>query len=207
VRWGAYNVLSMTAVKMVSPGVPDIYQGEELLELTLVDPDNRRPVDFARRRRLLDELAAIAAASDPRPAIAALRERPEDGRLKLWVIWRALQLRRERPLLFSLGDYRPLQVQGPKAQHVVAFARMHERSVVVAVAVRLYAGLLLEPAQPPVGNLWSDTAVDLSSLSVGGRWRDVFSGRVLDPPRQLLSLAKLLAILPVALLVHESAGD
>ena len=135
-RWGAYNSLSMVALKMTAPGVPDIYQGEELLELALVDPDNRRPVDYAMRSRLLQEFDAISAADDPAEAVAALRARPEDGRLKLWLIWRALQLRRERPALFACGDYRPLSPRGERARHVIAFARAHEVGTVATVASR-----------------------------------------------------------------------
>ena len=203
VRWGAYNALSMAALKMASPGVPDIYQGEELIELALVDPDNRRPVDYARRGRLLDEMAAIAAGHDREAALAALRRRPEDGRLKLWTIWSALQLRREQPRLFAAGDYRPLPAQGAKARHVVAFGRVHEQAALVAIAGRLYAGLALEPERPPVGNLWADTAVDLSSLPAGGRWRDALTGRTLDAGGGSLPLDYAFATLPVALLVHE----
>jgi len=204
VRWGAYNALSMALLKMASPGMPDIYQGEELIELALVDPDNRRPVDYRRRRGLLDELAAIAAAAERVAALEALRRRPEDGRLKLWAIWRTLQLRRDQPLLFSAGDYLPLPAQGAKARHVVAFGRMHEGAALIAVAARLYAGLCLEPDRAPVGNLWGDTAVDLSPLPAGGRWRDAFSGRDFDAAAESLPLADVFATLPVAVLVREA---
>jgi (1->4)-alpha-D-glucan 1-alpha-D-glucosylmutase len=206
-RWGAYNTLSMALLKLASPGVPDIYQGEELVELALVDPDNRRPVDYGRRRRLLDELAALGPAPDGEFPLAALHRQPDDGRLKLWVTWRALQLRRERPQLFACGDYRPLAAVGPKARHVVAFARVHQGMTVVAAATRLYAGLGAPPEQPPIGGLWDGSEVDLSSLPAGSRWLDVLSGRVLQADGRPLSLARLFAVLPVALLVLEPPAE
>ena len=206
-RWGAYNSLSMATLKMTAPGVPDIYQGEELLELALVDPDNRRPVDYAMRSRLLQEFGTISAADDPAEAVAALRERPEDGRLKLWVIWRALQLRRERPALFACGDYRPLLPRGERARHVIAFARAHEVGTVATVAARLYAGLRIDPDQPPVGNIWADTVVDLPSPPSAGRWRDVLTGRCFAAGAEPVPLAELLAVLPVALLLHDPPGS
>ena len=197
----------MATLKMTAPGVPDIYQGEELLELALVDPDNRRPVDYAMRSRLLQEFGTISAADDPAEAVAALRERPEDGRLKLWVIWRALQLRRERPALFACGDYRPLSPRGERARHVIAFARAHEVGTVATVAARLYAGLRIDPDQPPVGNIWADTVVDLPSPPSAGRWRDVLTGRCFAAGAEPVPLAELLAVLPVALLLHDPPGS
>ena len=205
IRWGAYNTLSMVLLKMSSPGVPDIYQGEELLELALVDPDNRRPVDYARRRDLLGQLDAIAAADDSHKAVAALCQCPEDGRAKLWVIRQALLLRQQDPELFARGDYRPLAASGERARHVVAFAREHNGRTLVAVAARLYAGLQLDPAMPPVGEIWADTAVELPAAPAGTRWRDVLSGQRFDAATSL-PLPRLFAVLPVALLLREPAN-
>jgi (1->4)-alpha-D-glucan 1-alpha-D-glucosylmutase len=204
-RWGAYNALSMALLKMASPGVPDIYQGEELLELALVDPDNRRPVDYDRRRSLLDQMSPIAAGADE-TAISALRERPEDGRAKLWGIWRALQLRREKAELFARGSYQPLAAQGERARHVVAFAREHQGAAVVVVAARLYASLQIDPAAPPTGEIWSQTSVELPELPAADGWHDVLSGRRFLAGSRTLALAQLFATLPVALLVSEAAA-
>ncbi len=204
VRWGAYSALSMALLKLASPGVPDIYQGEELLELALVDPDNRRPVDYERRRALLEQLAA--SNDDDAAAVGRLREQPEDGRAKLWVIWRVLQLRREKAELFARGSYQPLAAQGERAKHVVAFAREHQGDAVVAVAGRLYAGLQIDPATPPVGEVWAESSVELPGLPGGQRWRDLLSGQRFDAGGETLPLASLFATLPVALLVRDAAA-
>jgi len=155
IAWfGALNSLSMALVKLAAPGVPDVYQGTELMDLSLVDPDNRRPVDYARRSSLLDELAALA---DPRP----LLDTPQDGRAKLWVTWRLLDLRRRHPGLFRDGAYVPLAASGRHAEHVLAFARTHASGTLVVVAGRLYAKMLGAAGKLPLGEAWEDTTVVL----------------------------------------------
>ncbi|MGO8752009.1 MAG: malto-oligosyltrehalose synthase [Thermoguttaceae bacterium] len=126
VNWGLYSALSQVVLKLTSPGVPDIYQGQELWDFSLVDPDNRRPVDFAPRRELLAELQArVCQGAESLFTLARqLAENPRDPRSKLFVTWRTLQLRRENPDLFQHGDYVPLDVEGPRARHVCAFARL-----------------------------------------------------------------------------------
>ena len=125
VNWGLYNALGQTLLKLVSPGVPDIYQGQELWDFSLVDPDNRRPVDFAGRRKMLARLQKdIGRGERSLPALARqLAENPSDPRLKLFLTWRALQFRRRHADLFRLGEYLPLAAQGSRAKHVCAFAR------------------------------------------------------------------------------------
>ena len=126
VAWfGMLNSLSMTLLKLTSPGVPDIYQGNETFDLSLVDPDNRRPVDYARRSRMLDELAAIETSNARAEAVRSLAASALDGRAKMWVIWRTLELRRDQPQLFELGQYLPLHASGARADHVVAYMRRH----------------------------------------------------------------------------------
>ena len=125
VNWGLYGALSQILLKLTSPGVPDIYQGQELWDFSLVDPDNRRPVDFALRRKMLARLRKDAGRND-RSLLALARQLaqdPRDPRLKLLVTWRVLQYRRQHADLFRLGDYIPLDVIGPQAKHVCAFAR------------------------------------------------------------------------------------
>jgi (1->4)-alpha-D-glucan 1-alpha-D-glucosylmutase len=134
--YGALNSLSTTLLKFTSPGVPDIYQGHEVVSLTLVDPDNRQPVDYARHAERLAALGAL----DPSDA-GELAAAPHDGRAKLWITSRLLALRSERPALFRDGDYRALKTGGRHADHVVAFARRHAGATLVAVAGRLFAGL------------------------------------------------------------------
>jgi (1->4)-alpha-D-glucan 1-alpha-D-glucosylmutase len=176
IAWvGLLNGLSMTAIKLTSPGVPDIYQGTEVWDLSLVDPDNRRPVDYARRRRMLAELEAMGAPDDA--ALAAMLANLQDGRAKLFDIWRLLQLRRERPALFRDGGYTALRVVGARARHLIAFARRHGGETVVTVAPRLIAGLGVGPGEIPGGATWGDTRVELPMLREGTLLRDAITGQ------------------------------
>src|SRR5262249_1410631 len=155
---GGLNSLAVTLVKFTSPGVPDLYQGQESADLSLVDPDNRRPVDFVQRRRDLESMQAIAGQDDPAPVVAQMCTTPGDGRAKTWITWRALQLRRAHPDLFGAGDYTGLSVTGELARHVVAFARRKDDAVLVIVSARLFAQLGAERGTLPVAKLWRDTA-------------------------------------------------
>ncbi len=121
----------MAALKLTSPGVPDIYQGNETLDLSLVDPDNRRPVDYELRRRRLDELRALADAPEGErgPRVRSLFDAFANGQPKLWVVWNALRLRAQRTALFRDGAYVPLPTGGERAAHGVAFARTHQRGM------------------------------------------------------------------------------
>ena len=121
--WGLYTALSQLLLKLTAPGVPDIYQGQELWDFSLVDPDNRRPVDFALRRKMLARLGKDAGRKD-RSLLALARQLvldPRDPRLKLFVTSRVLQFRRQYAGLFRHGDYIPLDVSGPQAKHVCVF--------------------------------------------------------------------------------------
>ena len=198
VAYGRLNALAQTLVALTVPGVPDIYQGDELWNLSLVDPDNRRPVDFAVRRRLLDELGGIG----PDEVLAWA----DDGLPKLAVVHAALQLRRRRPAAFGAGPagaYRPLAVGGRAADHAVAFARGGDGGEVAVVVPRLVATLVggpdPDPAALPAGphparGAWGDTAVALPT----GAWRDVLTGAAW--PGGEVALDRLLDRFPVALL-------
>ena len=124
-HYGLLNSLSQTLLKLASPGVPDTYQGTELWDFSLVDPDNRRPVDYERRRRMLRDLrsAAETPGGDLRELARDLVAAKEDGRIKLFVTYRTLQCRRDHPGLLSAGEYIPLAAEGSKAAHLFAFAR------------------------------------------------------------------------------------
>ena len=160
--FGALNGLTMALLKCLSPGVPDIYQGHEAIELSLVDPDNRRAVDFQRRGALLDEAQALAALADAPARSVALGQwltGAVDGRAKFWVTWRALQLRRDAEAMLRRAEYLPLAVRGSAAQHVVAFARRDGASWLVVIASRLAATLRPVVGAAPVGDCWGDTAI------------------------------------------------
>jgi (1->4)-alpha-D-glucan 1-alpha-D-glucosylmutase len=201
--FGALNALSMVTLKLTSPGVPDLYQGHELIELTLVDPDNRRPVDFGLRSAWLAEQQALAAHATRagRPFdLAALTATPTDGRLKLWVTWRLLQLRRERPALFRDGGYAPLAVRCTADDDpVVAFEREAAGERVVVLAARLHARRLAGQPGWPVGPAaWRDAVLELPALADGTRLHDRLSGRMLTVHDGVVRLAEALQALPVA---------
>lgn len=187
---GAVNGLAQLALKLAAPGVPDIYQGTELWDLSLVDPDNRRPVDFDLRRRMLPDVLAAS----PKALVADWRS----GRLKMRLLRDGLHLRQRLPELFRDWSYEPLPVSGAREQNVVAFARRHGDRSVVTVAPRLVMGLLegaMTPLVPP--ERWTDTAMDLPA----GRYRDIVTGAVFEGTA---SLRDLLSRFPVAILEAAS---
>lgn len=210
-RYGMLNSLSQVAVKLMSPGVPDIYQGNELWDFSLVDPDNRRPVDYGRRQQLLAELKESFAVSKERIADRArsLLDTMEDGRSKLYLTWQALQLRQRRPELFQQGDYLPLMAEGERAEHVVAFARRRANAAAVVVAPRLIATLEGDADRLPVRpEAWGNTAIPLSWAGPRAEIHGVLDGRVHTPRTTeggpCLSVGALVANFPVALLEFET---
>jgi len=201
---GLWNALGRTLVQFTTAGVPDLYQGDERFEFTLADPDNRRPVDFAALAALLADTAPASGGrrgAEPR----SLMQRPEDGRLKLHVIHRALALRRARPKLFA-GVPTPLPGSGTKATHALAFARGSGRHRMIVVVPRLPLTLVGGPA-PPIGSeVWGDARLPLPRPLREVRWRCALSRQRLEPAAQL-SLGEMLRELPLALLVASGSGD
>jgi (1->4)-alpha-D-glucan 1-alpha-D-glucosylmutase len=198
-RAGLLNSLSQTLLKTTAPGVPDFYQGTELLQFTLVDPDNRRPVDYELRRTLL---ASLRDVGDDAAAFAeALLARPEDGRIKMYITSRALSFRRERAELFARGSYLPLRARGRRADNVVSFARADDGEAVIVVAARFFTRLGVGREGPPsLGReAWGDTLLRVEAIE-GARFRDQFTGREFDAPGGALAVGEVLSPLPVALL-------
>lgn len=187
-RIGMVNGLAQTLLKLTSPGVPDIYQGCELWNLSLVDPDNRAPVDYEARRILLDEVEDVVE----RGAVAGLLERWTDGAIKLAVTRQALILRAEKPELFATGEYLPLEATGERADHVVAYARRSGDDSVVVAVPRLVGRLGETPD-------WGNTAIPLPR---GTRWRERLTGKEVEG-EDAVSFATLFADLPVALLSRD----
>jgi (1->4)-alpha-D-glucan 1-alpha-D-glucosylmutase len=213
-QYGFWNSLSQTLLKLASPGVPDTYQGTELWDFSLVDPDNRRPVDYPRRRRMLGDLrsAAEAAAGNLRELARELVAVKEDGRIKLFVTSRTMQCRRDHPGLLSAGEYIPMAVDGPKAAHLFAFARRAGDIRALVAVPRLLAGLASDPDRPPLGHeVWQDTRLILTGVAPGIRWRNIFTGEALVAEerdgRPSLAAADVFANFPVALLIGEGATD
>jgi len=190
------NTLTQVVLKVTSPGVPDTYQGAELWDLALVDPDNRRPVDFALRARALREIDDRLAAGTPRADVVAdlLRSWP-DGRLKLYVL--TTLLRRRAELAWPDDAYLGLTANGAGAEHVVAFAR----GTTLVVATRLPQ--TLAPGAVPLGAVWTDTTLRLGEAAAGD-YRDLLTGATVRPMRNgngpVLPLAEMLTVLPVAVL-------
>lgn len=210
---GAVNSLAQTLLKLTVPGLPDLYQGTELWDLSLVDPDNRRPVDFARRRTLLEALQAEIAAAPGGDATALCAELVAgwpDGRVKLYLTHRALTLRRERPRLFAAGGYRPLDGGGRRAEHLVALARTEGPAAVLVVVPRLTARLAGLTGRFPLGEAaWDGTWITLPA-DLAGDYRDRLTGLTLASERRdgrvVLPAAALLAHFPVALLERAGAA-
>ncbi|MDF3064469.1 MAG: hypothetical protein K0R38_70 [Polyangiaceae bacterium] len=194
-RAGATNALAQTLLRLCVPGVPDTYQGGELWNQALVDPDNRRPVDYELRRQYLRE---IQRKLEQRGALSAeLLDTYQDGRVKLYVTHLALQLRRREPELFAQGDYVPLNA----TEKAVAFVRAFEDKRIACVVPRLSRELVANKDAFPVGEAWGDRAV----LGLdAGRWRNELTGEVLEVTGAL-PLARALAHFPLALLVKEGA--
>jgi (1->4)-alpha-D-glucan 1-alpha-D-glucosylmutase len=205
--FGRFNALSQVLLKLTCPGVPDIYQGTELWDFSLVDPDNRRPVDFGRRRAALAELQErVARAGDDLAGLAAeLVTRAEDGTVKAYVIYRALHFRRAHGDLFGRGDYLPLEATGPRRDHVCAFARSAGGEVCLVVVPRLVVRLAGGAERPPQGaEVWGKTGVLLPPQLAGRTYRNVFTRELLTPGGRAgapgLPLAEVLGRFPVALL-------
>jgi (1->4)-alpha-D-glucan 1-alpha-D-glucosylmutase len=184
--------------------VPDCYQGTELWDFSLVDPDNRRPVDFAKRARLLAELNKSAAATEGRVSLVQdLFAQRVDGRIKLFFTTEALRYRREHRVLFHSGEYVPLKGIGEKHEHVFAFARLHREESIVTVIPRLLAAVTPDERTPPLGEeVWKDTWLILPAWGKGTQVRNIFTGEVLRTVTrdgsQVLAVGKIFLHSPVA---------
>jgi (1->4)-alpha-D-glucan 1-alpha-D-glucosylmutase len=206
-HFGLFSALSQVLLKTAAPGVPDTYQGTEIWDFSLVDPDNRRPVDFARRRQMLADLdERVEAAGRRLPHLAEeLTRTKEDGRIKLYVLSRVLRYRREHPGLLSAGAYVPLECVGAKAEHAFAFLRQQGEEAALVVAPRLYRRLLDAETKLPLGrDVWQDTELVLPKEVAQASWRNLFTGETLQPGATqrgpALPLAEIVAHFPVALL-------
>jgi (1->4)-alpha-D-glucan 1-alpha-D-glucosylmutase len=188
--YGAGNSLSQLALRLAAPGVPDIYQGCDLWGLTLVDPDNRAPVDFEARQAIL---AALESQGEPTAdGTRRLLETYTDGRIKMYLTWRALTLRRTHPALFLEGSYEPIHV----SDHVIAFERCHDEQRLLCVVPRLMRTLTGGRQPWALGRVWKDATLRLSRA---GTFRDVFTGSSLAG--EALPLAEVLSAFPVAWLL------
>ncbi len=208
-RAGLLNSLAQVLLKVASPGVPDFYQGTELWDLSLVDPDNRRPVDYTRRAAALDEASSvldgpIEARTD---GVRRLLDRWSDGTIKMFVAAAALRLRRSIPELFLEGDYLPLEVESAVPGQVVAFARaLADGRIAIAVAPYLVTRLTDAEHPLPTGDRWKTSRVLLPPAMAAVTYRDAFTGierRATSSSTQAwLFVGEIFEVLPVALLVN-----
>jgi (1->4)-alpha-D-glucan 1-alpha-D-glucosylmutase len=207
-RSGMINSLAQVVLKIASPGVPDFYQGTDLWDFTLVDPDNRRPVDFGRREAALAECAEIAAMpSDARgPAIDRLVGRWTDGTIKMFVTSVGLGLRHKAADLFLEGEYLPLDVESTVPAQVLAFARVHaDAGALIAVVPHLTLPLIDRDHPLPLGERWKTSRMLLPPALGALTWRDAFTGVEMKPvttaEHSWLFVGQLFERLPVAMLV------
>ncbi len=189
---GALNGLTQTLLKIAAPGVPDVYQGTECWDFSLVDPDNRRPVDFDERRAMLTQLTM----RDP----ASLLQDWRCGAPKMHVLKSGLGLRSRLPDLFEKGAYVPLTVEGPCAKHVIALARVYGPEAIIAVAPRLAYGLLAGATEPIISKeRWQDTRIILPDELADRNWRNLLD-RSASLTGGSFEVGKILEAFPVGLL-------
>jgi (1->4)-alpha-D-glucan 1-alpha-D-glucosylmutase len=209
-RAGLWNALARTLLHLTVPGTPDTYQGDELWNYALVDPDNRRPVNYQHRREFLRELGPVNADAEARAAVLSrLADDPADPRLKLLIVRQALRVRRAMPELFAAGDYLPLTATGACADHLFAFARRRGTEAAITVVPRLVIPLVRGERRRVTGDAWGDTRVTVPPEMADRVWRSVLTGRETRAERHAegggaIDLSALFAQLPLDLLV--SAG-
>jgi (1->4)-alpha-D-glucan 1-alpha-D-glucosylmutase len=208
-RAGIFNSLSQTLLKIAAPGLPDFYQGTEVWNFSLADPDNRRPVDYDQLQALLGRLHA-AESEDPAALVGRLVAEPVDGSLKLYVTRCALHFRRAHRALFAKGNYLPLRVAGEKNKHVIAFARSFRGTSVLVLAGRFFVQLGADARAPLGANAWGDAEVVLRKQLPSGLYRDVFTGKTVSLVRRdnetVLPIAEAFSHLPIAMLVNAESS-
>jgi (1->4)-alpha-D-glucan 1-alpha-D-glucosylmutase len=201
--FGMLNSLSQTVIKLTAPGVPDIYQGNELWEFNLVDPDNRRAVDYDQRRKVLREFQELESRNCSKCLVRSLTENMHDGRIKLYITWKALNLRKERPDVFQHGEYLPLKVTGQHEKHLLAFARRYQDQTVIVVVPRLCTRLLKDVPGLPLGvEIWEDTKIELTSG--GQEFRNLFTNDLVSSDHDALLAAEVFRDFPAGLLVSAN---
>ncbi len=194
--FGTFNSLAQVLLKITSPGVPDFYQGTELWDLSLVDPDNRRPVDFEFRRRLF---SGIDNASP-----GELLDNWRTGQIKMFVMQRALEFRRGHAAPFEKGDYLPIAAEGAAARNLIVFARAWRRRVVMTIVPRFVFSLMKGVEKPPVGmDVWKDTRLVLPHAFDAKQFRDVFTREQVHANPRELKVSETLKNFPLALLRSE----
>ncbi|MDP8262526.1 MAG: malto-oligosyltrehalose synthase [Candidatus Ancaeobacter aquaticus] len=198
-HYGRLNSLSQTVLKMTTPGIPDFYQGTELWDLNFVDPDNRRSVDYKKRMGLLRDIQK-KEKNKVSQLIQELLCAMCDGKVKQYVVYRALRARKELKDLFQKGSYMPLDVEGARKEHIVAFTRRHNDRWVIIIVPRFLVSLV-NKGEIPLGNkIWKDTAINLNNMP--GQWHNVFTDKAISI-KDVLTVGEVLSEFPVAILVSK----
>lgn len=209
-RFGLLNALSQTLLKLTIPGIPDLYQGNELWAFNLVDPDNRRCVDYLKYQAALDSLINASQGAEALPGLLhELLAHLEDGRLKLYLIWKTLSLRGRYPQVFVQGDYVALECTGLKAGHICAFARRQDDMEVLVAVTRWFARLTEGAGDFPLGPaVWLDSRILLGDTAQSRGYRNVLTNDPVLPQQEdnasWLNAAELFRRLPFALLIPET---
>ncbi len=205
--WGMFNGLSQTLLKITCPGIPDFYQGTEIWDFSLVDPDNRRPIDYDVRRRMLEKLmgAMKMGESNQTGFVRKLIENWRDGSVKLYVTFKALNYRKENHPLFLEGAYVPIMEGGDFNEHVCAFARRKEEKAILIVVPRFLSRLLNSAEGLPLGKqVWGESRIVISDEIPGDQFRDIFTGQTIQAVDhngdKALPLGEIFAHFPVAML-------
>ncbi len=198
--YGIFNSLSQVILKITSPGVPDFYQGTELWDLNLVDPDNRRPVDFLNREKYLKDIKDREKI-DIIGLINELLSTKEDGKIKLFLVYRALKARRENIGIFQNGDYIPVEIKGRYRENIVSFARKDKNSWSITVAPRFFVNLIEKDKYPFGEEVWEDTHIVLPD-EAPIKWKDAITDKNIEG-EGILSLGEILSSFPVSLLISE----
>ncbi len=210
-HYGQFNSLSQVLLKVTSPGVPDFYQGTELWDLSLVDPDNRKPVDYDARMTALARIRERERVVTGVDLARELSEEKDGGAIKLYVIFKTLNFRNANVDLFREGDYVPLATQGKHADRICAFSRNRPGISIIVAVPRFLTRLVPDGKSMPFGrDVWENTVVVLSGAASGGRYRNIFTGEVLSAVPLAegtigFAAADLFACFPVALL--EKLGN
>src|SRR5713101_791629 len=190
-RFGAINSLAQTLLKLTSPGVPDIYQGNETWDFSLVDPDNRRAVDY----RLRAEMLSCLSTKSPEELLQSW----PDGRIKMFLTQRALRFRNEQVDLFQRGNYLPLHATGAFADCSISFVRQLDRDWAIVIVPRLSSRI----GFPPIGERWKDTVIDVPENLLLERGREIFTGRELSIQNRQIRVAEALSGLPFAMVTNQ----
>ena len=198
--YGIFNSLSQTLLKYTAPGVPDTYQGTEFWDLSMVDPDNRRPVDYEQRISVLKDIKQ-KSQTDNLKLIDELMSSKKDGKIKLFITYKVLQARKEQLEVFQKGEYLPLEVVGKFKDHIVAFARSFENTTVIAIAPRFLSSLIAPDENPLGEKVWADTQLQLPQ-GFSSSWQDIFTGQTLTG-NGTIAIAQVLQHFPVALLLNS----